>query len=155
MKTFAFVLFGLALYIFIAFLVLMLSFVQLASGETKISLLAGEQNARIVKIEYQLNRVEPFILSQIDSEAPWFGWGVGADYKLLNSSTAGFDIGIVWLAEMNKFNGTRLNSHFELTQRLTDGLNLSLSHISHGSKFGIEPGKPNHGWNLIGVTWKF
>lgn len=139
------------LVIFVFALILYLA--SVAWGEAEVSLLTN--HARSVEIKYTFDRIEPFVLSQINNEGPWYAWGTGVDYELLRGPKASLDIGLVWLAETNKMNGTRFNSHFELQHKLTDRLSLSLSHISHGSKFGIEKNKSNQGWNWVGVTWKW
>src|SRR5574341_848057 len=133
-------------------LIIFLLMAQMALGGTEVSILGNQ--ATSVEIKQTVGRIEPFILSQINNEGPWYAYGIGVDYSVLQGRKAELDFGVVWLAETNRMNGTHWNSHFELAYDLGDQLALSLSHISHGSKFGIEKNKANRGHNWIGVVFK-
>lgn len=143
------------LFILLIFLVLFLLPERDGFPQDKVEVSLLTNQAISVEIKYNINKVEPFLLSQIDNSGPWYAWGMGIDYELLQDKEATLDIGIVWLDKVNRMNGTQLNSHFELQHKLTNQLSLSLSHISHGSKFGIEPNRPNRGWNWVGLTWRW
>lgn len=157
----------------IVFIVLyMLATAPRACGDEFATSILRGAGATVWQLKYSHDGIwYPYFLSQVRSRpAYWmredsllkerrddFSWGAGVDYKLFDGKKADFSFGLVWLAATNRMNGTNLNSHFELSYDLSPEIGITVSHISHGSKFGIEPNKPNRGWNFVGIglKWRF
>jgi hypothetical protein len=66
-----------------------------------------------------------------------------------------YGVGLVWIDETNKLNGTNWNFDAFLAYDLTDRLFVEYRHYSHGRVFGIQKDAANGGWNLIGVGFLF
>lgn len=58
-------------------------------------------------------------------------------------------LGLSWLANRSALNGTNLNFSLSVGCQFERYVVLA-THYSHGSKLGIEPNKPNGGWNFVG-----
>lgn len=95
-----------------------------------------------------------FSLTKTEENGTLYGLG----RKFLNSKLSEnceSGIGLVWLNDTNKLNGTHTNFLLSTECNLSKSMYLSVNHYSHGAALGIEPNKNNFGWNLIGIGYRF
>lgn len=63
-------------------------------------------------------------------------------------------LGLTYIDQTNEVNGTRWNFQLGTCREVAKNLDACLYHYSHGRFIGIEDGKPNDGWNFVGVSYR-
>lgn len=81
---------------------------------------------------------------------------VAADYNLLRSNRLGLNLGLAYIMDKTSINGTNLNFSIRGAVSITRHWEVHASHFSNGQRIlGWENGKPNIGWNFLGVLYRF
>ncbi len=79
-----------------------------------------------------------------------------ADYNLLRSERFGLNLGLAYIMDKTSINGTNLNFSIRGAVGITRHWEAHVSHFSNGQRIlGWEDGKPNIGWNFLGVLYRF
>lgn len=80
---------------------------------------------------------------------------IGVDRRWRVAERLSVGLGAAWISDTTLLNGTRLNLDLSATWRIAGGAFIEFRHYSHGSMLGIGRGKPNKGWNLVGIGYEW